>query len=62
MNACVSWECHYFLIKYISCDFVVDTDGGPTLIQSLIEPDAVSSIVEELDLNDMTHEEKTKHT
>ena len=44
--------------EYVLCDFIVDTEYGPTLIQNLIDPDAASSILKNLDLNDMRHEEK----
>ncbi|MCJ7541763.1 MAG: hypothetical protein MUO88_19115, partial [Desulfobacterales bacterium] len=54
----MSYRDEIYSTEYVSYDFLVDTGDGPTLIQNLIDPDAVSSIVENLDLNDMRHEEK----
>lgn len=36
--------------EYIPYDFIVDTDYGSTLIQNLIEPSAVSSIIDQLEI------------
>ncbi len=47
--------------EYVPFDFVVDTDYGSTLMQNLIDPEAVSSIVNELNVNDLEYEKKISH-
>jgi hypothetical protein len=43
---------------YTLFDFVVDTDYGSTLIQNLIDPKAVSSIIYKLGVQDLEHNDK----
>jgi transglutaminase-like putative cysteine protease len=44
--------------QYIPYDFIVDTDYGSTLIQNLIEPSAVSSIIGQLEIENLDNNEK----
>ena len=44
--------------EYKLCDFIVDTDCGSTLIQNLIDPEAVSQVKEQLGINGLEYYEK----
>ena len=41
----------YYSTEYVACHFVVDTENGSTLIQNLIDPEAVKPIGKALDLD-----------
>ena len=41
--------------EYIFYDFIVDTDEGSTLIQNLIDPSAVSFIVDQLEIKNLDY-------
>ena len=44
--------------EYKLCDFIVDTDRGSTLIQNLIDPEAVSQVKEQLGINGLEYYDK----
>jgi len=47
-----------YTTEYESCEFIVDTDYGSTLIQNLIEPETVLNIQEQLGINDLEYYDK----
>ena len=44
--------------EYIFYDFIVDTDYGSTLIQNLIDPSAVSFIIDQLEIRNLDYNVK----